>query len=84
MTLDGDAVSDGLQFESPALIMGSVAEARQVRWRHAGGWAAPGGGILPLELLLLCSSGTAKVRGLGMGTPQKDFPVAWLCWTCSQ
>ena len=19
-----------------------------------------------------------------MGTSQKDFPVAWLCWTCSQ
>lgn len=30
VTLDGDTVSDGLQFESPELIMGSVAEARKV------------------------------------------------------
>ena len=30
VTLDGDAVSGGLQFESPELIMGSVAEARKV------------------------------------------------------
>lgn len=26
----------------------------------------------------------SKGRGAWDGTPQKDFPVAWRCWTCSQ